>query len=252
MIRLVIYSIAFTLCLSVNADDDLNFPFNDQYSQSTYGGIGLIQTPTARFSKDGEFGFGISSEHPWNRLYSKMQFFPWAETVLRYTQGKYGAYRPGMPQTWKDKGVDVKFKLYENNQNDLTIALGFADLGGTGAYSSEYIVASKAINNLDVSLGLGWGMLAGADHFSNVIADFDNARKQSGGFEVLGGTLNLKRFFSGESLAVFGGVEYFTPIENLSLKFEYDSTDYSDVEGKEKHIYKVGDIFYLDSRFILP
>ena len=82
-------------------------------SQSTFGGIGLIQIPTARFSDDGEFTFGISTESPYNRLYAKMQFFPWAEAVLRYTEGTMLPYNPGshVTQTWKDKGLDVKFRL---------------------------------------------------------------------------------------------------------------------------------------------
>ena len=231
-----------SLSLIANSDDQ----YATKYSQNTYGGIGLIQTPTARFSSDGELMFGVSSEDVFNRVFSKMQFFPWLEATVRYTEGTYGAYRPGMAQTWKDKGLDFKFKLYENNQNDLSIALGLSDFGGTGAYSSEYLVASKAMNNFDFTLGLGWGRFAGADHFDNFLP---NERKGGiGSVEGLGGTLNLKRFFSGESVAFFGGVEYFTPLENLSLKLEYDSTDYSDVEGREKVIYEVGDIFELDSR----
>ena len=84
---------------------------SDYYSksQSTYGGIGLIQIPTARFSNDGEFAFGISTESPYNRLYAKVQFFPWLEAVLRYTEGTYRPYNPGSAQTWKDKGFDFKF-----------------------------------------------------------------------------------------------------------------------------------------------
>ena len=111
MIKLIICSIAFTFCLSANANDDLNIQLNNQYSQSTNGGIGLIVTPTARFSNDGEFGFGVSSEAPYNRLYAKMQFLPWMEAVLRYTEGTFKPYNPGSHQTWKDKGFDIKVRL---------------------------------------------------------------------------------------------------------------------------------------------
>ena len=44
-------------------------------SQTAYGGVGLIQHPTARFHEDGEFLFGVSTDLPYNRLFSKMQFF---------------------------------------------------------------------------------------------------------------------------------------------------------------------------------
>jgi hypothetical protein len=55
--------------------------------------------------------------------------------------------------------------------------------------------------------------------------------------------------FSGENIAIFGGVEYKTPIDGLSLKMEYDPTDYTDVIGKEKEFREKGDTFILDSRF---
>ena len=77
---------------------------DNQYSQSAYGGVGLIVMPTARFDDDGEFLFGLSSEVPFNRLYSKMQFFPWGEFMVRYTEGTFTDYNPGSRQTWKDKG----------------------------------------------------------------------------------------------------------------------------------------------------
>ena len=37
------------------------------------------------------------------------------------------------------------------------IAVGLNDIGGTGLYSSEYIVGSYGINKLDMHFGLGWG-----------------------------------------------------------------------------------------------
>ena len=125
----------------MNAEPNSDYLTNDQYSQSTYGGIGLIETPTARFSNDGEFGFGVSSEGPYNRLYGKMQFFPWMEAVLRYTEGTHLGYYGDtyrISQTWKDKGLDIKIRLFEENTNRPELALGFTDVGGTGSFGSEY------------------------------------------------------------------------------------------------------------------
>ena len=59
---------------------------DEYYSQTVWGGVGLIQNPTARFSPDGEFGFGISNESPMHRVYTKAQVFPWAEVVIKYTE----------------------------------------------------------------------------------------------------------------------------------------------------------------------
>ena len=138
MVRFLIQSIVFLCCLSVNASEHINLQFNDQYSQSSYGGIGLIQTPTARFSNDGEFGFGVSAEEPYNRLYAKMQFFPWMEAVLKYTEGTHRPYNAGSHQTWKDKGFDVKFRLLEEKSSIPSVVMGLRDVGGTGFFSSEY------------------------------------------------------------------------------------------------------------------
>ena len=214
MVRFLIHSIAFFCCLSVNAKEHINLEFNDQYSQSSYGGIGLIQTPTARFSNDGEFGFGFSSEEPYNRLYAKMQFFPWMEAVVRYTEGTFQPYNPGSHQTWKDKGLDLKIKLLEENTIRPEIAIGLIDIGGTGAYSSEYLVASKRFRNVDWSIGIGWGKLAGVDHINNIVGWLDEDRKTRGGYKLRGGTVSLERFFSGKNNSIFGGIEYFTPIKN--------------------------------------
>ena len=59
-------------------------------------------------------------------------------------------------QTLKDKGFNLKFRLKEQD-NFPAIAIGLMDFAGTGYYSSEYIVSSYAINNVDMHFGIGWG-----------------------------------------------------------------------------------------------
>ena len=222
-------------------------------NQSAYGGIGLIQIPSARFSDDGEFSFGISTESPYNRLYAKVQFFPWLEAVVRYSEGTFVGYHgTGIPsgQTWKDKGIDVKFRIFEEGDVLPELAVGFADLGGTGTFASEYIVASKRVNNLDFTLGMGWGKLGGRDHISNPFRWLSDTYEIRGGRPILGGTFNLGRLFTGEHASFFGGVEYHTQIPELSVKLEYDPSDYSRVIGKRKDFKQSNsDIFKIDSRF---
>ena len=218
-------------------------------SQNTYGGIGLIQNPTARFSNDGEFSFGISREDPYRRINARVQFFPWMEVVLRYTEDTWYPYNPGNPQTHKDKGIDGKIRLFEEGDIFPALAVGFMDFGGTGNFASEYIVASKRVNNFDFTLGLGWGRLGGIDHISNPLTWFSDSYEVRGGSTAFGGRFGVGRIFTGESTSIFGGLEYHTPIPNLSVKLEYDTSDYSLVIGKEKFMDHTGDIFELDSRF---
>ena len=225
------------------------------------GGVGLINAPTARFSNDGEFAVGISTESPFNRLYAKMQFFPWLETVLRYTEAQYVSYNIGSAQTWKDKGLDAKFRLTSEGQYMPAIALGFHDIGGQGAYSSEYIVGSKRISNFDFTFGLGWGRLGGfqypiaADcHFpciKNPRSIIDDDYELRGYGAKQGGALNLSRLFGGNFASFFGGIEYLTPIPNLSLKAEYDSANYKLQLGKKKVFYKPGNVFEVNSKLNL-
>ena len=83
MRRFLILSIIIASC-EILADESIKYQESDNpYSQNTWGGIGLIQNPTARFSDDGELLFGISSEAPINRLFGKAQFLPWMEAIVR-------------------------------------------------------------------------------------------------------------------------------------------------------------------------
>ena len=229
------YSVVFTnnaysnSAFSVDAED---FP---QASHSSRGGIGLINTPTARFSSDGEFGLGASIEAPYNRMFGKMQFFPWMEAVLKYTKGYNQPYIGwSKSEAWTDKGMDLKLRILEESKYVPELAIGLLDFGGTGAYSSEFVVASKRFNNIDLSLGLGWGILGGVDHIGNPLGWFNEILSEidlgdtigAGPNSQHGGGISLGSFFSDDSVSVFGGIEYFTPVPNLSIKVEYDTNEY--------------------------
>ncbi|MAJ29775.1 MAG: hypothetical protein CBC24_01820 [Candidatus Pelagibacter sp. TMED64] len=250
----------FLMISSYSLADDriLNDPYyysgNMEYSANAFGGIGLIQMPSARFSKEGEFTFGISRDDPYRRIYATAQVFPFLEATLKYTEGTYKLYRPTIRQTWKDKGIDLKIKLLDERKYLPALAIGIADFGGTGAYSGEYLVASKRLNNFDFTAGLGWGRLAGSESIDNPVGDILGEKWfRRGGHFSLGGKLNLGNSFSGPYAGIFGGVEYFTPIEGLSIKLEYDSNDYSDAEGKSLNVLfpdpDDSEGFVIDTRF---
>src|SRR5688572_24975098 len=86
-------------------------------SQSDFGGAGLLQTPTARVPKEGEFSANYRDNDLY-RFYSvSMALFPWLETTLRYTDVRNRLYSsdPNFSgsQTYKDKSFDVKLRLWE-------------------------------------------------------------------------------------------------------------------------------------------
>ncbi|KAF1017372.1 MAG: hypothetical protein GAK31_00637 [Stenotrophomonas maltophilia] len=97
-------------------------------------------------------------------------------------------------------------------------------MGGTGLFSSEYLVASKRVGRFDASLGLATGYIGNRGDFRNPLAAIDDhfeTRPRAQGT----GTLNSDGMFRGP-VGVFGGVAYQTPWKPLQLKLEYDGNDY--------------------------
>lgn len=84
-------------------------------------------------------------------------------------------------------------------------------------------------------MGLGWGYLAKRGTVKNPLSEFSshfNTRGRVGGSE--GGTFNTSAYFSGP-ISFFGGIQYRTAWDRLSLKLEYDSNHYqSEPLGKKR------------------
>jgi len=256
---LIISYSAFADNSDISQADSNNFV---PYSQYSLGGIGLINTPTARFSDDGEFTIGISGDEPLYRMFGKVQLFPWLEAVLKYTKGYHQPYLQfySTSEHWSDKSMDMKLRLLEEGKPLFDwlpekiipgLAIGLLDFGGTGAFSGEFIVASKQFENIDLSLGMGWGALAGVDHINNPLGWFNDILTDinigGSGNVQHGGGISLGRLFSGERVSIFGGIEYFTPVPNLSVKLEYDTRVYP--EGFHVDYFDQNSpIFKIDSR----
>ncbi|MBM3556510.1 MAG: hypothetical protein FJX47_13265, partial [Alphaproteobacteria bacterium] len=194
-----------------------------------YGGVGLLTTRTARMQPDGSFDLGASIAYPYLRYYLNWQFLPWLEATFRYSAVQNQFYVPGDPsrttQTYKDRGADIKFRLWEEGQYRPQLAIGFQDTLGTGLFASEYIVASKRYFDFDFSIGLAWGYLGSRGGLKNPFSGLPgfDARQQSSAY---GGSLGANAWFHGPEIGYFGGVEWRTPIEGFWLKAELDGNDY--------------------------
>jgi len=194
-----------------------------------FGGGGLMQTPTARFGRDGQFYGGASTVWPYRRYFVTVNVMPWLEGTLRYTDIRNRLYSlvPEFSgdQSYKDRGVDLRIRLLEEGIWSPALAVGMRDIGGTGLFGSEFIVANKAVGDFDFSFGFGWGYVGGRGVISNPLNVIsDRFRDREVGGEYLGGTLNTD-IFSGD-LGLFGGVAWQTPVEGLLLQLEYDGNDY--------------------------
>jgi hypothetical protein len=197
-------------------------------SAGDWGITGLLQTPTARLPKAGYASIGFSKVEPYTHLNVMLSPFDWLEFGFRYTDIGDALYGPQIAgnQSYKDKSIEAKFRLFEESRFIPQVAVGLRDIGGTGLFSGEYAVANKRFGDFDLSLGLGWSYLGARGNLKNplgLIHDGFNTRPS--GFTGFGGTFAFKNYFRGPT-ALFGGVQYHTPWDKWKLKIEYDGNDY--------------------------
>ncbi|HAT2610531.1 TPA: YjbH domain-containing protein [Kluyvera intermedia] len=238
------------LALSVSAACQAEtYPAPVGPSQSDFGGAGLLQTPTARMAPAGEISLNYRDNDQYRYYSGSMQLFPWLETTLRYTDVRTRKYSSveafSGDQSYKDKAFDLKVRLWEEGYWLPQVAVGARDIGGTGLFDGEYIVANKAWGPFDFSLGLGWGYLGTSGNIKNPLCTYkqkfcyrDNSYNQAG-------SVDASQMFHGPT-ALFGGVEYQTPWQPLRLKLEYEGNNYQqDFAGKlpQKSKFNVGAIY---------
>ncbi|MGM0906935.1 MAG: YjbH domain-containing protein [Pseudomonadota bacterium] len=212
---------------------------------SDYGSVGLLQNPTARMAEEGELAITYADMDEYRRYTVNLQLLPWLETTAFYTQIPNRLYSnfPGFSgdNILTDKGFDVKARLWKESYWLPEVSVGLRDLAGTGLFDAEYIVANKRLGPVDFSLGLGFGRIGSYDDVSNPICEVSTEYcERKGGFSGGGGQLEYDQWFTGPA-AFFGGVEYQTPWEPLTLKAEYEGNDYS--------IDKAGVPIKVDSRW---
>lgn len=194
-------------------------------SYMDFGGVGHLQTPSARMAADGEFAFTFNEGDPYRLLSITNQVLPRLEVVARYVLVKTVQLDAG--ENYVDKGIDLKFLLRQESEHLPAVAVGMRDIAGTGLFSSEYLVASKRLNNWDLSVGLGWGNLASQSNgiSSPLCSLADRFCQRASGFSGTGGDISFQRFFAGP-ISPFVGVTWQTPHAPLRLIAEVEGNDY--------------------------
>jgi Exopolysaccharide biosynthesis protein YbjH len=219
------------LCQRARAETDLP-------TASLYGGVGLLDTRTARFMPDGYLSFSGAMHDPDDRIAGTFQIFPWAEVTFRYSIN-YAAKAPNNPQrALYDRSFDLKLRLSHEDDYFPELAIGFQDIIGTGVYAGEYLVASKHFGPIDATIGMGWGRLASCPRFGggacSASIGFANPfglissrfKSRPGDSSTTGGQPLFQSWFHGQDVGIFGGIEYTTPIRHLKLQVEYSSDRY--------------------------
>ena len=227
-----------------------SFEYN---SYNNHGVIGLINMPTARFYDEQSHGLTIYDGTPDQKITLSSSPYDWLEASLFYTNIQ-GLPYPGYEyQDYKDKGFNVKVRLKEQG-NFPAVAIGVMDIAGTGLYSSEYIITSYGINNIDMHFGLGWGTLNGSkDTIKNPLGYIsDNFKNRPTETEGQGGQFQPSRYFSGQTASPFYGVSYALNDRTL-FKIEKDTTLTTDTLDykKAKSNYSVGIDYALNENFVV-
>ena len=211
---LLIYFISFLIYTD-------SFKYNNP---NNHGVVGLINIPTARFYEESSTTLTAYKGDPDRKLSLTLMPYDWFEASIFYSSIDGKKYPNYEWQDYVDKGFNAKFRIKQEGLFP-AIAIGFNDIAGTGIYSSEYIVGSYGVENLDLHLGVGWGVLSGGKYtYDNILGNIDSSFYNRDSETGRGGQLSLDNYFSGKKMGLFGGVSYLLNQDWL-LKFEIDSTD---------------------------
>jgi hypothetical protein len=197
-------------------------------SYNLYGVTGLIDMPSAESQPDGQIAFTTSWMGGELRNTLNFQILPRIDGSFRYSI--LNDYFDSGSSLY-DRSFDIKIRLFDEGALMPAVALGFQDFLGTGVYSGEYLVATKHITpELKITGGVGWGRFANANTVENPVGIiWEGAKDRDSSEGQIGQTGNVRfgQFFRGEDMGFFGGLEWQTPIDGLSVKAELSSDDYS-------------------------
>ncbi len=221
-----------------------------------FGLPGIIDLPTGKKLPNGELVFTQQIHNSLSRTGISFQALDKLGFSFRYSgHGRNGTEAHGRIN--HDRSFDAHLTIWEEGKYKPAVSIGLRDFIGTGWYSSEYIVGTKTIGNLQVSTGLGFGRLAGRDTFKNPFLDISSSLAKRGSNKVgRGGTLGTINWFHGPS-SLFGGLVYKIG-EKLDISAEYTS-DIMDNEGKYLAIkspwnfginYQVNDLISLSTQYL--
>ncbi len=201
-----------------------------------FGITGILDIPSARMPAESTLITTYSRKDIADIYSVSYQVLPRLEAAFRYTIFNARERSPIMGKPCfqgadycdfgRDRSFEVKYRLMDESRWTPELAVGIRDLLGTGAWGSEYLVASKRIGGLDLTAGIGWGRLADRTVARNPLAYLDDRLSSRDGDSGLGGTFATRLFFRGENIGFFGGARYQLPESNVNLVVAYNSDSY--------------------------
>lgn len=188
-----------------------------QESPSLLGPLGLNTIPSARMEPAGTIRAGVSTLDPYAHATLAVQTNDSLNITLRQS-AETSALNDDADRLYP--GVDLKLRLAKETKFTPEFSLGAIGSLGHKRMAGEYLALSKRYHDFDFTAGLGWGRYGSSGTFDNPFGvlgrHFDDPRALDG--EMPNGP---EDWLTGEDTGLFGGVEYFTPINGLSLKLDW-------------------------------
>ncbi len=197
----------------------------DGPGMSNYGLPGHIEMPSAFAMRDGTLAFTLS-QTAYGVRRGTMSF----QIAPRLT----GSFRYSFLRDWQpdgtslyDRSFDLRFQLATEDPGGWrpAVAVGLQDFGGTGVFSSEYLVASRHFGpDISASVGLGWGRLGSHGGFRNPLSLFSDGFESRPGFAGMEetGQVGFDRFFRGDAAVFLAADWQVTAQMRLSLEYSSD------------------------------
>ncbi len=195
---------------------------------NNFGAPGLIEMPNARSAPDADLAFSLSRFSGQTRSTLTFQVSPRFSASFRYAALDDVLSPNGVVyDDVLDRSFSLRYRLSDETDFLPALAIGMDDFAGTGIYSAEYLVATKALSpNLSLTAGIGWGRLAGVGGFDNPLgARFADRSVQDVG---QGGAVRQNNLFKGDA-AFFGGIDWqMTDQVGVAAEYSSDALDYQD------------------------
>lgn len=152
-------TVLFIFALFISASFAQEKECADGATSNYYGVTGLIRTPSARVVDDGVLRLTTSQAYPYREYALCIGILPTFELNARVDEilsdQETGPAWMGYGNR-KHRSADVKWLLIKEGRFTPAISAGMLDIGGSAQiFHSEYVAASKRVNNFDFSLGCG-------------------------------------------------------------------------------------------------
>lgn len=182
------------------------------------GELGLNTIPSARMSPEGTARVTISRIARYSNASAGFQVTDKLYLGLRQTSESRN-FNSAPEHLYP--GMDVKWMLYPERRFVPQISVGLQSAFGHKRMAAEYLAMSKRYEDFDFTFGFGWGRFAtrGGLPTPLLFNNLNNSRSR----DVDGENPNSPSDWFKGDMAMFGGIEYATPLNGLALKADWNS-----------------------------